>query len=142
MSVKLRFAYFDPTKPSAFSSLRMLTTALPRGTKRTAIQTWLLKQDSHTLHRPVRKRFPRNSYKVTNAMDVWECDVMDVKTFSKSNDRYRYLLSVIDAFSKLLHIVPLRTKTGTAVALTFRSILAKFSHRRPICVRTERGKEF
>jgi transposase InsO family protein len=73
-------------------------------------------------------------------LDVWECELIDIQNFSKYNDGYRYLLSVIDVFSKFLHIVTLGTKTGTAVASVFRSILAKYSHRRPIWVRTDRGK--
>jgi transposase InsO family protein len=67
---------------------------------------------------------------------------MDIQNFSKYNDRYRYLLSLIDVFSKFLHIVPLRSKTGTDVASALRSILANYSRRRPIWVRTDRGKEF
>ena len=70
---------------------------------------------------------------------------MDMQSLSTYNDKYKYLLSVIDVFSKFLHIVPLRSKTGTAVSSAFRSILAKYSkpvRRRPIWVRTDRGKEF
>jgi hypothetical protein len=139
MSKNLKNLYFAPDIPSAFSSLRKLASALPRGTRRADIQTWLLKQDSYTLHRSVRKTF--TEILVTNIFDVWECDLIDIQNVSKYDDGYRYLLSVIDVFSKFLHIVPLRVKTGTAVASAFRSILAKYSHRRPIWVRTYRGKE-
>ena len=63
---------------------------------------------------------------------------------SKYNDNYIYLLSVTDTFSKYLHIVPLRSKTGTAVSSAFHSILAKYS--KPVCrrlvwVRTDKVKE-
>ena len=78
-------------------------------------------------------------------LDVWECDLMDMRALGRYNDGYRYLLSVIDVFSKFLHIVPLRAKTGAAVSSAFRSILAKYSkpvRRRPIWVRTDKGKEF
>ena len=78
-------------------------------------------------------------------MDVWEFDLMDMRSLSKYTDRYKYLLSVIDVFSKYLHIVPLRAKTSAAVSSAFRSILAKYSkpvRRRPIWVRTDKGKEF
>jgi transposase InsO family protein len=75
-------------------------------------------------------------------MDLWECDLMDIQNLGTYNDKYKYLLSVIDVFSKFLHIVPLRSKTGTAIASAFRSMFAKYSRRRPIWVRTHRGKEF
>jgi hypothetical protein len=112
----LRLLYYVADKPSGFASLPTLVSASPRGTRRADVQKWLLQQDSYTLHRLVRKHFPRNPYTVTNIMDVWECDLLDVQNFNKFNDKYKYLLSVIDVFSKFLHIVPLRVKTGRAVA--------------------------
>jgi transposase len=75
-------------------------------------------------------------------MDIWECDLLDKQNFIKYNDKYKYLLSVIDVFFKFLQILPLRVKTGTAVASAFRSILATYSHERPMWVRMDRGKEF
>ena len=97
------------------------------------------------MQRSVRKRFPRNPYSVINVMDVWECDLVDIQVLGKFNDSYRYLLAVIDVFSKFLHIVPMRSKTGTAVALAFGSIFKdpKYSkplRRGPIWVQTDRGK--
>jgi len=77
---------------------------------------WLEKQDAYTLHRLVRKRFARNPYTVTNVMDVLECDLLDVQAYAKYNDNYRYILSVIDIFSKYLHMIILKTKSGPSVA--------------------------
>ena len=48
----------------------------------------------------MKKRFPRNPYSVTNVMDVWECDLVDVQSLGKFNDGHRYILTVIDVFSK------------------------------------------
>jgi len=31
-------------------------------------------------------------------MDVWECDLVDVRALGKYNDKYVYIISVIDAF--------------------------------------------
>ena len=90
----------------------------------------------------IRKLFARNPYTVNNVMDVWEYDQV-VRALGKFNDNYKYILSVIDVFSKFLHLVPLRWKTGTAVASAFMSIFEKSSRRRrPVWVRTDKGKEF
>ena len=143
MTATKRF-YYSPSLPSAYASVDKLAAAL-KAEPRSAVKEWLLKQDPFTLHRRSRKRFQRNPYTVTNIMEVWEADLMDMRTLSKYNDKYTYLLSVIDTFSKYLHIVPLRAKTGTAVSSAFRSILEKYSkpvRRRPIWVRTDKGKEF
>jgi hypothetical protein len=73
-------------------------------------------------------------------MDVWECDLVDVQALGKYNDNFKYILSVIDVFSKFLHMVPLKSKTGTAVTAAFQSVLPQ--RRRPVWVRTDKGKEF
>ena len=69
-------------------------------------KAWLEEQDAYTLHKPVRKRFAHNPYTVTNVMDVWECDLLDVQSYAKYNDNFRYILSVIDVFSKFLYLIP------------------------------------
>jgi len=87
-----------------------------------ATKAWLEEQDAYTLHRPVWKRFARNPYTVTNVMDVWECDLLDVQSYAKYNDNFRYILLVIDVFSKFLYLIPVKTKSGPAVTAAFRSI--------------------
>jgi len=117
--------YYDPARTSAFSTprkLRSATVARARKKSGDVIRAWLKKQDTYRLHRLVRKRFARNPYTVSNVMDVWECDLFDVPTHANFNDNYRYILSVIDVFSKYLHMIPIKTKSGTVVALAFRYI--------------------
>ena len=95
--------YYDPAKPSAFSSFKKLQHAekqINLGKKPSEIKSWLEMQDAYTLHKPLRRRFPRNSYTVNKRLGVWESDLMDVQAFSKFNDNYKYLLTVIDVFSK------------------------------------------
>ena len=111
------------------------------------IKAWLETQDAYTLHRPLRKRFPRNPYTVNNIEDVWEIDIFDPTFLKKYNNNYGYLLQVIDVYSKYLHRVPLRKKTGKEVAAALESILRdpkykKAKGRRPVWVRTDKGKEF
>jgi len=82
---------------------------------------------------------------VTNVRDVWECDLLDVQSYAKYIDNFRYILSVIDVFSKFLYLIPVKTKSGPAVTAAFLSIFVdkpKFTSQRPICVRTDKGKEF
>jgi len=41
---------------------------------------------------------------------------------TQNNDNYKYILSVIDVFSKFLFLVPVKTKNGPAVTTAFLSI--------------------
>ena len=96
--------YYDPARPSAFSTLRKLRSAMAKKkVKPDVIRAWLEKQDAYTLHRQVRKRFARNPYTVSKMMHVWECDLLDVQAYAKYNDKYRYILSVI-MYSRNLYI--------------------------------------
>ena len=128
--------FYDPSRLSVFSTLRKLRLATATGAKKKSVEVikaWLEKQDGCTLHRPVRKRFARNPYTGNNVMDVWKSDLLGIQTYAKFNDNYRYILSVIDVFSKYLHMIPIKTKSGPSVASAFRSIIHDpKSRRRPI----------
>ena len=89
----LRRLYYDPAEPSAFSSLHKLREAVEHATRKqittkkrktpSQIKAWLESQDAYTMHRPVRKRFQRNPYTVTNIDDVWEIDILDLSSLKK-----------------------------------------------------------
>ena len=99
------------------------------------------------MHKPLRHRYHRNPYIVYNILDVWECDLINVPSLSKFNDNNKYLLTVIDIFSKFLHIIPLKSKMTPTVTSAYLPILKdpKYSiplRRRPISLRRDKGKEF
>jgi len=142
--------YYAPRHPAGFSTLSKLRHAAKQaGIKKhssSKLMSWLQKQDAYTLHRPVRKHFPRNPY-TTNVMDVWESDLIECQSIRRYNNNVKYLLTAIDVFSKFVHVVPLRSKTGKDVTAAFRSIFKDPTYsypvrRRPIMIRTDKGKEF
>jgi transposase InsO family protein len=96
-------------------------------------------QNTYTLHKPVRKRGPRNPYTVTNIDDVWGMDLADLSSLSKYNNKYKYLLNVIDIFSRYAWSVTLKDKTGTSITTTLKSL---FQNRKPITIQSDKGTEF
>ena len=62
-----------------------------------------------------------------------------MQAFSKDNNGIKYLLTVINIFSKFVWIVPLKRKTGQEVANAFSRILKQ---QKPCKVWVDRGKEF
>ena len=96
--------------------------------------------------RPVRNRFARNPYTVDNVPDVWECDLLDLQSLGKYNDMHRYIRPVIEEFSKFLHLVPLKTKSGPSIASAVRCISHNddddLRRRSPVSVCPDKGKEF
>ena len=73
--------------------------------------------------------------------NIWEADVADMQLISKYNKGVRFLLCVIDIFSKYAWVVPLKDKKGTSIVATFQSIL-KQSNRKPNKIRVDKGLNF
>ena len=75
-----------------------------------------------------------------NSIDeIWGADLIDMQAFSKDNNAIKYLLTIIDIFSKFVWIVPLKRKTGHEIANAFSRIL---EDRRPSKTWVDRGGEF
>jgi len=63
-----------------------------------------------------------------------------MQKYSKQNKHYKYLLTIIDTFSKFSWIYLLKTKTGLEVANAFKSIFKL--GRKPEKIWSDAGKEF
>jgi hypothetical protein len=151
MNKQLARMYYDTSNPSTFSTLAKLQAAVREAKGKQpyphVTQNWSHQQDAYTFHKPVRKRFSRNPYSVNNVLNLWESDLLDVQSLSRYNDNHKYLLTVIDVFSKFLHVVPLKNKTGPTVTLAFHSILhdTKYNKpykQRPMVLRTDNENDF
>jgi hypothetical protein len=79
--------YYDPKHAASFGSVAKLVKA--GKTKKRDVEVWLSGQNTYTLHKPVRKRFPQNPYTVTNIDDIWEMDLADLISLSKYKDKYK-----------------------------------------------------
>ena len=91
------------------------------------------------LYKPVSKKFDRRRVNVNGIYEIWAADLIDMQAFSKDNKEIKYLLTVIDVFSKIVSIVPLKRKTGKEVAHAFSRVSKK---RRPCKAWVDGGKEF
>jgi hypothetical protein len=95
--------FYGVGTPSAFSTV----DKLQRGVKsvqghthavtRPDVSAFLESQDTYTMHKPVRKRFPCNAY-IANVLYLWHSHLLDLQKFAKYNNNYRFVLSVIDVF--------------------------------------------
>jgi len=105
-----------------------------------SVKRYLLAQDAYTLHKQRRIRFPRRKTYSKGIADLYQADLVDMTNISRYNDSYRFLLTIIDCFSKVAWVVPLPTKSADRVTDAFEKVLASA----PKCtmLQTDRGKEF
>jgi len=93
------------------------------------------------LHKPIIKNFPKRKVYANGIDKIWAADLFEMQAFSKSSRGVRYLLTVIDVFSKYGWMLPLKDKTGKSVAGAFRKIFKK-SKRKSEKLWTDKGREF
>ena len=91
------------------------------------------------LHKPIRRKFKRRRVLVNGIDKIWAADLVDMQAFSKFNRGVRYLLAVIDVFSKYGWLIPLKDKTDKSVASALKTI---FEERKPEKMWVDKGKEF
>jgi transposase InsO family protein len=94
------------------------------------------------LHRPVVKKFTTRRIFVKSIDHIWAADLLVMTRFSKENRDFKYILNVIDCFSKYVWSVALKKKTGKEVTEKFEQILRQAGGRRPKLLHTDMGKEF
>lgn len=93
------------------------------------------------LHRPARKNFQRRHVVMKSIDDHWQADLVELGTFARENKGFKYLLTVIDCFSKYAFAVPVTDKTGNSVSVAMESIFIE-SNRKPHMLQTDNGREF
>ena len=80
-------------------------------------------QLAYELHKPVRKHFPKRRVWAKGIDQIWAVDLIDMQHYAKYNDGYKYLLAVIDVFSKYGWMRALKSKTGLEVANVLKDII-------------------
>ena len=89
-----------------------------------------------------KKNYPTNKTNVYNIDDIWSLDILDLKDYGPENNRgYRYVLVVIDNFSKYGWTIPLKNKNAQTIKNSFENILIS-SKRKLNLIESDRGKEF
>ena len=85
------------------------------------------------------KKFRKRRVYVKGIDQIFAGDLVDMQAFTKYNNGVKYLLTVIDVFSKYGWIEPLNSKTGLEVANALKKI---FMERKPDKLWVDKGKEF
>lgn len=92
------------------------------------------------LHKMVRRKFQKRKVVSNQVDEIWAADLVEMQSFAKRNNGIRYLLMIIDIFSKYGWIIPLKTKTASEVTDAFQRIFKE--GRVPSKIWSDKGGEF
>ena len=98
-------------------------------------------QLAEELHKLIIRKFEKRRVYSTLKDDIWGADLADMQLLSKYNKGIRFLLCVIDIFSKYAWVVPFKNKKGISTVKAFQIIL-KQSNRKPNKIWVDKGSEF
>ena len=136
--VKAMKDYLTPGHPTYLAGSTQLKRHYPSW-KLKDIERFLSNIDAYTLHREAKRPRSYNPIYVRGRDLLWQADLADVSRLASHNNNVKYLLTVLDTFSRRAWALPLKNKTSADVWKQFRRILGK---RRPRRLLTDRGKEF
>ena len=141
--VYLKKIYYNPFHPASYSGPSKLYKAARADGKKITLQKirqWLKGQETYTLHRRARYKFPHNRVVVSGIDTQWDVDLMDMSNVAQENDGVHFVLVAIDIFSRYTWLEPLKTKHGKSVINAFSKIFAQ--GRQPYKMRSDKGTEF
>ena len=80
---------------------------------------------ANELHKPIIKKILKRKVYSSFKDNIWGVDLGDIQSLSRYNKGFKYLLCVIDLFSKYAWVVPLKDKKGTSIVNAFKKIISK-----------------
>ena len=146
MDEALKALYYSVDNTGSFGGVERLYRSaveshVPNIT-RDAVRDFLSRQRAYTLHKPARRHFTRNRTYVGKIDKQWQADLADMVGLTRDNGGLRYILTVIDIFSKFAWSVPVKNKDSKSVRDAFKTVLALADPRKPERLQTDKGKEF
>ena len=75
------------------------------------------------LHKPIIRKFKKRKVYSSFRDNIWGADLADMQLLSKFNKGFRFLLCVIDIFSRHAWVIPLKDKKGISIVNAFQKIL-------------------
>ena len=81
------------------------------------------KELAEELHKPIIRKFKKRKVHSSFIDKTWGADLANMQLVSKFNKEIRFLLCVVDTFSKYAWLIPLKDKGGITITNAFQKIL-------------------
>jgi hypothetical protein len=140
----LRELYYNPKSPGSFGGVQALYKAARATGNRVSLQNvkkFLQAQTTYQRHsRVYRIHAASDRFIAKEPFHLWQGDLAEYKL-----PPYRFILVVVDSFSKMAFFEPLKTKSGPEMVRAFQKILRRARPPNSKAVKfflTDRGKEF
>ena len=125
---------------TAYSSLNGILVNNPK-LKKDEVLKELLKSKAYTQHVQPKRVFKRRKIIVAGMDVLWQADLIDVQKYKYQNSHYKYIMTVIDCFSRYAWALPIKSKQAVNTQEAFKKIIED-SGRKPEKLVIDGGNEF
>ena len=136
--------YTNINHPAAFGGVDRLRRATNKSRKET--REYLRKNSTYRKFFRNKTKFERARILVASLGHIFQADIFDLQKFSRQNKGFKYILVVVDCFSRLVKARPLKTKGATDVSIALKEMFNDFKEEDRLAYKsligTDRGNEF
>ena len=106
------------------------------------IEAFLRQYPLHSINKRItKKKFRRRRVLARFPFDVWMADLIEYPGLKWHNGNYKFVLLVVDVFTKMIYVEPMKRKLGENTAEAMEKILSRVEMP-PVMLVTDRGREF
>lgn len=137
--------YESPRLPNSFGGIDTLykrAKLVDKTITRKVIKDFLASESSYTLHKITQKKFTRRKVISSRPKVIASCDLADFTLLSRYNNGHKYILVVIDVFSRFVQVAPIKRKDGISVLEALKPILESNYFKGINRLNSDNGKEF
>ena len=98
-------------------------------------------ESAEEFHKPVIKKIEKQKVYLSIKGTIWGADLVDMQLMCKLNKGFRFLLCVIDIYSKYAQVFPLKDKKGITITNSYQKKLDE-SNRNPNKIWVDKGSKF
>ena len=138
----LKKIYNDPKFPASFTGQQRFYYAQQKRTPSSSlhnIKRKLKAVDSYTLHKPTKKTKLYRRIFTKGINYLYQCDLVDLKVHAQENDGFKWLITIIDTFTKKAWVFKMKNKTGQSIVKEMTPFLRENT---PKKIQFDQGSEF
>ena len=115
------------TRKTLNENLEELYTSIKSAPNYSAkIEAFLRQYPLHSVNKRItKKKFPRRRVVARFPMDVWMADLIEYPGLKWHNGNYKFVLLVVDVFTKMIYVEPMKRKLGENTAEAMEKILSQ-----------------
>jgi transposase InsO family protein len=139
--------YYNTKAPGSYGGVTKLWKSVkaqkdrPKGLNLAAVKAWLNLQSTYSVHRKPKSNFDTEKVIYDGIDTEWQTDLIDISNISKFNKNKKFLLVIIDCFSRYAWVKPLKSKRASETAAAFENVIEE-SGRHCDVLRSDAGPEY